>query len=191
MQTTLILTPKGIVEKEIIPKRMALKTNLPPSTSNSMSLNKKPDKVPLEEPNEKARQETIQETRQETKQEGQSPSSSQNKTINYSNQLRQPKRVGYSNLEVYTEIPVPLEYSSPKIITGGGRYGNNTTVIPAYPTKMQRVRVDQTTQISGFIDYGPTLRIPIREGNNGRTRYIQQKSPILVPIIDKISVSYD
>lgn len=94
---------------------------------------------------------------------------------------------GYSRLEVYTEIPVPTQYSPARVVGGN----NGLIFIPATPQNIQRVKISQTSginQLRGFIDYGTTVNIPVQTPRG--TRYIQQRSPMPMPIIDSVRITH-
>ena len=95
------------------------------------------------------------------------------------------RNYGSGGLQVYTEIPVPMAYSPARVIVSG----NQNILIPATPTKIQRVKVGPNSRIQGFVDYGPTINVPVRTPRG--TRYIQQRSPMPMPIIETFSVTYE
>jgi hypothetical protein len=178
--TTLVLTSSGIVERNLTPSpnlKMGEILSIPQDTRG-------------EKPEDKPKVAPIK-TEIETQTNGEKVQPEKTLSVKRQRQLielgTQPIR-GYSNIEVYTEIPVPVQYSPAQVISSGGRGGQNV-FIPATPTKMERVRLGPNSRISGFVDYGPTINVPVRTRNG--VRYIQQKSPMPMPIIDRISVTYE
>jgi hypothetical protein len=170
--STLLLTQSGVIQKDLKPQK-DLKLSLPLETATKPST-----QAPTED----------KVSEKDSKNPAQVNTSIKNTSVLGQRRVidvgNQPIR-GYSNLEVYTEIPVPTAYSPARIISSNG----GTTLIPATPTQVERVRIGPNARISGFVDYGPTINIPVRTKDG--VKYIQQKSSMPMPIIDRISVTYE
>lgn len=173
--STLFLTKNGIIEKNIVPTKNVNITLANTDLLQTQDTQRKHQTSALNGVKPKQYNKTIEPKRVYT-----TPQSNR-QIIDLGNQNAR----GYSSLQIYTEIPVPTQYSPARVIS----YNGQTTLIPATPTRIERVRVGPNTQIRGFIDYGPTINVPVRTRQG--VRYIQQKSPMPMPIIDSISVTYE
>lgn len=170
--STLFLTKTGIVEKTITPSReIARYVDTTPSTTSPSTTS----------PLNKEKAAKIDVTKEQNVPAPKNYRQNSQRVIEIGTQ----PRVNYSRIEVYTEIPVPVQYSPARVISNNGQ----TTFIPATPTRIKNVRVGPNSRISGFIDYGPTINIPV--GTKQGTRYIQQRSPMPMPIIDSVGITYE
>jgi hypothetical protein len=168
--STLVLTPTGIVEKNLTPSpnlKLGKILNIPQMSQDTRT--KAPKNIPTKP------------EREEAQAEKPLPVKGQKQLIELGTQ---PIR-GYSNIEVYTEIPVPVQYSPAQVVSS---VGGRSVFIPATPTKVERVRLGPNSRISGVVDYGPTINVPVKTKNG--VRYIQQRSPMPMPIIDRVSITY-
>jgi hypothetical protein len=189
--STLLLTPSGIVKKNIVPNyKPALKINQ--AQINNIQKDGEKDTSPesstgTPSPNGLDQNKPVQQTTTNP----QSNYTYNRKLIRINSNsaelttssTQSTQRGRGRGLEVYTEIPVPTQYSSPQVIVNNGQ----TTLIPATPTKVERVKIGPFDRISGVIDYGPSVNIPVRT-KEGVT-YVKQKSPMPIPIIETIRVS--
>lgn len=176
--STLVLTPTGIVEKNLTPSpnlKLGKILNMPEVSPEARV------KAPKNTTENTPKNKPTNPEKEEAQTKNTLPVKGQRQLIELGTQ---PIR-GYSNIEVYTEIPVPVQYSPAQVVSS---VGGQSVFIPATPTKVERVRLGPNSRISGVVDYGPTINVPVKTKNG--VRYIQQKSPMPMPIIDRVSITY-